>query len=679
VPHARYLGARYKYNGSNDVEIRFRLAAITKAWHEMGEYWTSDTSRKLKRETFLTKVMGAAVSGLEASVLLPSEEQQLDAKVAGYLRVLSQGAGCEIRPSSGTTGYFKKKTNATIRKTWRVLPIAVELGVRIFKWLQDMTRFPAAHSQTIAALFGDLPGDEEKTLNDAGQLHALANPWAKMFEEKIRYYEHVSGTETFFEVWNDTGQSWTALFCDPDVREEFQRVDPKVLRAAFWNDTTTWTRFEQKEKHAHPCPEAREEWVCQLLNEQGLVCGRVFKTVKLLQVHQTKTKPVGLSTHGVRHPLRSLVINNQCPVCRQTFPNTDQARRHIVRSYSSGLCLTGQTHFAYDVQEVENFDCSWACGFKADNLSDLLSHHTTHLPAPLPNITDVARSRQKGRGRGRRGDEQGAGESTQEAAQCAGSSGGDGQQEGQAGRQRQAGGREGQGEAEEGAEGPNRVSPQGGRFSQRPAQNVGHHDETSTSQCSVRPRDELYHHGDHDHRHRGARVQSDQGPAGDVLEARLDEAERRAASHISVRRTVGCSTSTRTSSGKEECRRDQRVQRGVQEDDDQGEGGHHSSLLGRANVAERQETTLIGRSSRHSDDGARGLGSTRRRTKTGKGTEHMARARAPDLSGGTGGLSETELTRCREWLRSRNVPEHRWQEMLESTTVRNMALRDDRT
>ena len=76
---ARHLGGRYSWNGGNACELRMRESAMKKGWWEMGSFWWKPgTPREVKRLAFLTKVMSAAVSGMEGYSCSERECTSLD-------------------------------------------------------------------------------------------------------------------------------------------------------------------------------------------------------------------------------------------------------------------------------------------------------------------------------------------------------------------------------------------------------------------------------------------------------------------------------------------------------------------------------------------------------------------------------------------------------------------------
>ena len=148
-------------------------------------------------------------------------------------------------------------TNAEVLRYWQVLPSRFENFVRLVNWLREIILHPTNHPQVMAAVFGRVKvlacsavreGNELQedivtdVLDESGRLidGAPGVEFAKQFEDALLALEGISGTEAFFEEWNETGRSWAALLdCKnsgkpelEDLAHQVQRLDLSVLRAA---------------------------------------------------------------------------------------------------------------------------------------------------------------------------------------------------------------------------------------------------------------------------------------------------------------------------------------------------------------------------------------------------------------------------------------------------------------
>jgi hypothetical protein len=171
----------------------------------MGRYWSSNTNKKHKRAVFAGRVVETGLSGLESYCLFDRELHQIDSKIYRNLRSLEQG-----RATLREGGHFKSIWLRTLFRRWRFLPTAGELSLRRVKWLQQILRFPRANRQLRSAIWGHLPG-EEPTIDEEGQLHAEANPFAKQLSKDLWLYHGLSPCEEFFFKWERFGYPWQSL------------------------------------------------------------------------------------------------------------------------------------------------------------------------------------------------------------------------------------------------------------------------------------------------------------------------------------------------------------------------------------------------------------------------------------------------------------------------------------
>eukprot|EP00959_Pyramimonas_sp_CCMP1952_P022597 474949-Pyramimonas_sp.AAC.1 len=78
LPIIPFLGTLFTPTGPWAPEIAARCAAVARGRAHMRRFWTQCTSWRAKKMAFQSNVIGAAVSGLTACVLSPSQEARLD-------------------------------------------------------------------------------------------------------------------------------------------------------------------------------------------------------------------------------------------------------------------------------------------------------------------------------------------------------------------------------------------------------------------------------------------------------------------------------------------------------------------------------------------------------------------------------------------------------------------------
>ena len=67
------------------------LAAIRTAWSQMGAFWVSNAPFEIKRQLFLAKVLGAALSGCEVLVPTALDLHTWSVVVLKFARIMHMG------------------------------------------------------------------------------------------------------------------------------------------------------------------------------------------------------------------------------------------------------------------------------------------------------------------------------------------------------------------------------------------------------------------------------------------------------------------------------------------------------------------------------------------------------------------------------------------------------------
>ena len=179
-----------------------------------------------------------------------------------------------------------------------------------------------------------------------------------------------------------------------DGRRGVQQSTPPKLRrrrsAKNSHKAAPTNQASSKPKKRKNRPYCREWWKCDLLNEEGAVCGKYFQRKKSLFFHQALINQRGLSTHGTRKGkvLAAATVTNQCVCCGQGLRSRYYAMSHIACSYEIGHCRKGRTQDAWEVMDPGLVVCPFVeCGLEVGSLGDLQAHiRSTHLPQPLPLI-----------------------------------------------------------------------------------------------------------------------------------------------------------------------------------------------------------------------------------------------------------------------------------------------------
>ena len=148
----RELGARLSPSGSNKPERETRIAAANKGWNQLQFFWTSPAPYRVKRIAFITRVLAAALSGLEALAFTPADANAIDTSLVKKLRTMMCGKACGWGPRGvlHPMGRRIAMSDAAVWRFWRLAPSAVELAVRRVKWYQQWLRAPEQNKQIIS-------------------------------------------------------------------------------------------------------------------------------------------------------------------------------------------------------------------------------------------------------------------------------------------------------------------------------------------------------------------------------------------------------------------------------------------------------------------------------------------------------------------------------------------------
>ena len=146
---ARHLGGRYAFNGSKKAEIECRLQAMAANWSALRSIWFARSPRGHKRLIFLSRIVSASITGLDAYAAWPGDLSRIDKKICRYLRALSKG---KAHDHAATESHGRSWTNAQLLHKWKVLPARAEIAIRRVKWWQATTEHNHAHLQTMAAI-----------------------------------------------------------------------------------------------------------------------------------------------------------------------------------------------------------------------------------------------------------------------------------------------------------------------------------------------------------------------------------------------------------------------------------------------------------------------------------------------------------------------------------------------
>ena len=281
----KYLGVRI---GGHLDSINDDTARISKAGEAMGrlsKFWRSKTlplSQKIKLYSSL--VRSIMTYGLEARLLTTSQLSRLEAAQTRHLRRIGE-----------SPAHIEHESNESLRE--RLHTPTFESWIR--KLRLGIWRKLALHPQpaVTGSVLGPLNIDSHECnreravllrndLIECSKLNKLACGFSWRADNTVFIDAHF----------------WHALAC---------------LTKSQIDRTLSFTSSVDR-KHTKQTGPARElKHICD-------VCGSKFGTHAGLQTHKSKT-------HGVIHPLRSLVTSNICPICSVPLANVRGAQLHVQR------------------------------------------------------------------------------------------------------------------------------------------------------------------------------------------------------------------------------------------------------------------------------------------------------------------------------------------------------------
>jgi hypothetical protein len=139
--------------------------------------------------------------------------------------------------------------------------------------------------------------------------------------------------DMFFEEWQQHDYSWAKLMLGKRLREALHTRDTRCLPAAFSAGCSLPEVHLGDKDGEHDI----DEHVCELLLENGFVCGETFSSKGKLIMHQCKSMK-----HPRRHPISSVLTCSQCPIRYTNLSSIEYAKNHVNAAYRQGHCIVGK-------------------------------------------------------------------------------------------------------------------------------------------------------------------------------------------------------------------------------------------------------------------------------------------------------------------------------------------------
>jgi len=216
VPSARYLGPHAADNGSNEVEARRKATAAERASRSLRAFWKSTSNLRWKGIVFKCLVDGTRLSGLTSFAADNVLNKSIDTKQQLLARRAVLGTGC-LKPAEGG-GVFRAKSSLDILRSMSLVPASVSLAVLRMRWLQSMVKWPGAHVQVLAALFGTASWDANNVYDNDGVWQGRHNQFTEQLHDDLR---RLAARSQFASCVDEVLEQPSRLFLDPCVREGF--------------------------------------------------------------------------------------------------------------------------------------------------------------------------------------------------------------------------------------------------------------------------------------------------------------------------------------------------------------------------------------------------------------------------------------------------------------------------
>ena len=257
------------------------------AWYSRGLPWRG------LRGIFLGMVYEVLFSGLEVLLLSTGHLQRLDRVVLGYGCKLMRGKGCiQTQTDTGDTKY-KELPNLEVFSYLGVAPAYTELRIRRLKFLQMLARDPFKHVQIITAIFGTFDFDADPTLDPLQGVDPSANKYALLFWKDLQALACLDSAHWLLEIADGNIIAFLT-----DLASDFIHVDVTELRAADLSvhiPPPGQACAHPVEDDIEPLPDEPLQH-CNIVLEDGSVCGKQFHSLRDLLLHQRRSKAFNHST-----------------------------------------------------------------------------------------------------------------------------------------------------------------------------------------------------------------------------------------------------------------------------------------------------------------------------------------------------------------------------------------------
>eukprot|EP00929_Paragymnodinium_shiwhaense_P087223 TRINITY_DN47479_c0_g1_i3.p1 TRINITY_DN47479_c0_g1~~TRINITY_DN47479_c0_g1_i3.p1 ORF type:complete len:1057 (-),score=66.38 TRINITY_DN47479_c0_g1_i3:626-3706(-) len=335
---ARYLGPHLDVKGRYSKERHRRISTAERNWNMFGGFWQLSSPKRVRLLVFRAVYTSALFAASNAFVLEASDHAAYNSRLCKRIRCLMKGAATVKTVDADGNVSHKSLTNFCVLKWARQLPSEYETCVSRLRFWRNMLVDPENHAVFLTVVLSPQLGFEREQLD---------NPWCMQLRRDIEVAKVCDmGVDLHERLVNN---SLLLLVSCEETRLLFCSIDFNEIKAWYFSSERDVTAsafadpFDAYDYDAFP-------FVCTDLDENNLICGMRFATIKGLQSHRRQASG---GQHGGTF-LASFVVTNECPACVSAFASRRSACQHFKGSCSRGHCIPDKGYMHKQVMKASD-------------------------------------------------------------------------------------------------------------------------------------------------------------------------------------------------------------------------------------------------------------------------------------------------------------------------------------
>ena len=192
-------------------------------------------------------------------------------------------------------------------------------------------------------------------------------------------YKHlllVGNIEKGREFLDSLSGDFHRLVFNEEVSNLFLDLNIRQIAQWWFHEKQSHSPYDDSEVDSVVYEDDRDVFVCDCLNDDGSVCGKVFYSSSSLWQHVRHTKQ---GNHGTP-TIHNIMLRNECPNCLSVYSSLHAASTHIRRSADKGYCIPNAAIVPNVLKPLN--DLSFECKICHDvflNVSEYYKHALTHF------------------------------------------------------------------------------------------------------------------------------------------------------------------------------------------------------------------------------------------------------------------------------------------------------------